>query len=545
MILLPILGRELRVRAQGRAMYWVRCGAGLLGILICMEAMGAGRMVGPLAGQYVFNALVGAAFVVSCGCCLLTADAISGEKREGTLALLFLTRVKAIDVLLGKLGSIGITGVWSLLAFLPVLMVPVLAGGVTGGDALRKALALVDTLFFALAVGLWASAGREERFSASRRALLAVAFVSLVPLLPFVLMPRLFHSLGLFSPLVLLMLAGDIRYSGSPRLYWLSLIMIQMMGWLLLVFAGIRLRRALRGEGVTGFTLPRTAEETERALGLASWEPVKEEASPIEWVVYRLNGVTAVLWIVAVVGLACNAWTNLGRQPSTIAGAPPFWLVAPALGVISGFAGATLVAWVASRFFVGARRNGVLELLLTTPLGAENVVTEQWKVLRRVFVWPVLVMQGPVLPQILESLVPARPGVPGQDWSGLLALTRMIGLANTYFGIEALCWLGLWFGMKARTQGGAIIWTVGLAKGLPSLVVLICWITAAALGEVFSGATGFTSVVGGFLPELLNLLFFLCVIRLAKRWLPLELAGIESKPALASLGLFSPQVSVN
>ena len=52
--------------------------------------------------------------------------------------MLLLTRVGAFDVLMGKLGSAGLTSLCALVAFLPVLMIPVLAGGVTGGEVFRK-----------------------------------------------------------------------------------------------------------------------------------------------------------------------------------------------------------------------------------------------------------------------------------------------------------------------------------------------------------------------------------------------------------------------
>ena len=101
----------------------------------------------------MFDGVIGVAFLLSCSACLVTADLISAERREGTLGLLFLTRIKRLDVLLGKLGSVGITSLCALVAFLPVLMIPVLAGGVTGGEAFRKGLALFGTLWFALAAG--------------------------------------------------------------------------------------------------------------------------------------------------------------------------------------------------------------------------------------------------------------------------------------------------------------------------------------------------------------------------------------------------------
>jgi ABC-type transport system involved in multi-copper enzyme maturation permease subunit len=111
-----------------------------------------------MMGKSAFNGLVGTAFVLCCCAGFLAVEGISRERREGTLGLLFLTRVGAFDVLLGSFGAVGITCVCALIAFLPVLMLPVLIGGVTGGEAARTVLVLFDTLFLSLAVGLWAAA---------------------------------------------------------------------------------------------------------------------------------------------------------------------------------------------------------------------------------------------------------------------------------------------------------------------------------------------------------------------------------------------------
>src|SRR5437867_13389809 len=90
----------------------------------------------------VFNGLVVGSFVVCCGACVLTAVAIAAERREGTLELLFLTRVRPLEVLMGKLASCGLTALCAVLASSPMLMVPVLAGGVTAGVAAGTAVAL-------------------------------------------------------------------------------------------------------------------------------------------------------------------------------------------------------------------------------------------------------------------------------------------------------------------------------------------------------------------------------------------------------------------
>jgi hypothetical protein len=74
-------------------------------------------------GRGVFTGIIGLSFLLSCSGCLLTADASGVERRDGTLRLLFLTRVRIIDVLLGKFASTATTCMLALVAFLPVLMI--------------------------------------------------------------------------------------------------------------------------------------------------------------------------------------------------------------------------------------------------------------------------------------------------------------------------------------------------------------------------------------------------------------------------------------
>jgi hypothetical protein len=69
MILLPLIERELRVRARRRAVYWTRFAVTLAGILICLPTLvlpaspwGGGQAV---LGHYAFNGLIVTAFFLS------------------------------------------------------------------------------------------------------------------------------------------------------------------------------------------------------------------------------------------------------------------------------------------------------------------------------------------------------------------------------------------------------------------------------------------------------------------------------------------------
>ena len=533
MTFLPIIERELRVRARSGATYWVRFAIPLAGMLFCLPQLLWAGPFGTSAnlGQGLLNGFVSAAFLLSCGACLLTADVISSERREGTLGLLLLTRVSTFDVLLGKLGSAGLTSLCVLVAFLPMLMIPVLAGGVKGSEVIRKGLVLPDTLFLALAAGLWASARGREWLSTARTALLLVAALVLGPSL----VGRVFGPVGaaiagirFLSPLFTLSAAGDALYKASAAEYWVSLLLVNAAAWGLLVNAGFRLRRGWREErGETTVPAVATVAEREAEAVLPPRRPLGDEANPIAWLLQRQRGIQALLWVGALVGLfqfgALSAMPRFFGMGSYLSVVMPLSLAAVMLE-------GALFAWAASRFFVEARRTGELELLLTTPCGAREIVSTQWNVLKRRLRWPVLVMLVPPLLQAAVTLttVPASSAFgPGGAFRLHYVISCLFNLVGILFGVGALCWVGLWFGLKARGQARAIVWTVGLVKVLPYLIVMLCWIMFAMLAKAGLGLRSSPYWVIMSLPQVVVLVLYLGLIRLARQRLLGGLAGAE------------------
>jgi hypothetical protein len=473
-------------------------------------------------GRSLFDGLVNAAFLLSCGGCLLTADIISSERREGTLGLLLLTRVKAFDVLVGKLVSAGLPSLCALVACLPMLMIPLLAGGVTGGEAFRKGLVLPGTLFLALATGLWASAGGREWLKTARTALIVLAGIVLVPCLLDRPLARFWPpgpTLTLLSPLGVLFSAADASYKASPGQFWASLVLVQGVAWALMVGAGFRLRsswREERGE-ITASTLT-TAEGPEIEAARPARRPL-DDANPIAWLMQRQRGMRLLLWAGALVGLS-----QVGAVPVLFRFLRPssYPSVAWSLSLASAALEGALFAWAASRFFVEARRTGELEVLLTTPCGAREFMSTQWAVLKRRLRWPMLVL---LVPWLLESGA-GFLAHPQSYWLGG-AVFRLIRCADIVLGVGALCWLGLWFGLKAGGQGRAIVWTVGLAKGLPFLITILCWFPLAALSGAAFGPRSSLYSITMWLPQIVNLALYLGLIRLARQRLQGELAGAE------------------
>src|SRR5512140_3011983 len=106
MTFLPIVERELRTAARKARSYWMRLTTAALAMLLLGMVLWVGQLGWRWTSAETFRLLSWYAFVY----CLLagvlaTADALSAEKRENTLGLLFLTDLHGYDIVLGKLAA--------------------------------------------------------------------------------------------------------------------------------------------------------------------------------------------------------------------------------------------------------------------------------------------------------------------------------------------------------------------------------------------------------------------------------------------------------
>ena len=110
----------------------------------------------------------------------MSADCIASEKREGTLGLLFLTPLTAMGVVVGK-GLVQAFRAFTLwVAVLPVIIIPFLSGGVTGGDVASAVTIEFCVTLLCLAAGILASTLAKARSTAFvLAACFGVAFVCL------------------------------------------------------------------------------------------------------------------------------------------------------------------------------------------------------------------------------------------------------------------------------------------------------------------------------------------------------------------------------
>lgn len=540
---LPIAERELRVAARSRETYWSRPGV-VLGLGLLWIPAWAGTFDSTIEiNTFVFNGMLWAGFGVSCLACLFTADAISRERREGTLGLLFLSRVRVVDVLLGKLASSGFKGLCMLAAFLPMLMIPVLAGGVTGGEAAREGFVLLNTFWFSLCVGLWASARSSEAFKAINIACWVVGAIVLIPFLCSctwrnvgIIGTTLYHDvplsrIELLSPLTAISYGRDSFYKTTPLPFWICLAIVQALAWLLLLFTGVRLRRSLRDPGKD---IPQITAQSGIRKPKRLFHP---NSNPIEWLITRQRGIRTTLWLAATIEVLyfASSWAILRGMftlgwPSAIGWV--FWFGASA-------STDALFARAGGKFFYDSRRSGHLEMLLTTPLGPHGVLEGQWSALKKLLAWPVAIGLGAMLldEDILLVTQIGQPGGYSFGWVTQCFVTWSIDIANGILGVMAGCWLGMLFALKGKNALGIIARAAGLCTAVPAVFKALFAYGTERITFTYSGNGLWPGTITNWIEELIIIAYYLWLFRWAKKRVLHELSGaapVQKKSSHAS-----------
>jgi ABC-type transport system involved in cytochrome c biogenesis permease component len=468
MTFLPIVERELRITARHPGTYWARLGAAFVSILfggwvlITYNLLGFGGR----GAQSSFSALTFYAFIY----CLiagvkLTSDCLSVEKREGTLGFLFLTDLKGYDIVLGKLLAASLTSFYALLAVFPVLSIVLILGGVRAVDFLRMMLALVNTLFFSLAIGMAISAFNRHRKKSESLATVLILFFWLgLPALGSAVQSR--HPASLINP-VLQMLspsyAQSIAMSSGlglrPDYFWWSLLVVHLEGWLFLALASWWLPHAWQ-ERVVGVQRLRWRERWQQ-WGYGNAATRKEyrtrllNRNPFFWLAARDRLKPLWVWGLMAIIVFIAGWFYLAfAQTSAVDG---LFIAAGSVAIAWYLLLKLYVAGEAGRQLAEERANGSLELLVSTSLSVKEIVNGQWLALWRQFAGPVcatLAMGTVILFGAISFKIWNWSGSEGGTNFIMLTLAMMIMLVAD---VIALGWVGMWTGLSrpARQASGA------------------------------------------------------------------------------------------
>jgi ABC-type transport system involved in cytochrome c biogenesis permease component len=482
MRVLPVVERELRVAARRGGTHWGRMlwAAAAVSLFGLVFFLGAGDSNQEL-GKTLFVVLAGTFLVV----CLLmgtvyTADSLSEERRQGTLGLLFLTDLRGYDVVLGKLVACSVGAVYGMAAIVPVLAIPLLLGGVSGGEFWRVVLVLVNTLFLSLSVGMWVSSFMRHSLAAMGMTLLVVFGVNVAG--PLVGLGVAYHR-GTPPPEAWLMpsvgyacvVAHEPFYATRTAEYCASVGIMHLGAWMVLALASWRAPRAWQ-EGVTevGMTwrsrLARWLRGTDEAH--ARWRREALEINPCYWLGGRTWYKGWVVWagLVGGVMLWLAGYWEWGNQ----------WAGDEAVALMSVVGAHTVFRWWVAGEAVMAlgpdRRSGALELVLCTPLGVREIVRGRLQGLRRQFMGPVgmlLMLDGVLLSMVLGQ---------GAEWVDRRWWVSCYGGLVLVFVLDmvALSWLGMWWGLTCRQASRALLRSGLLVMGMPwlVLVLLLIWLVA-------------------------------------------------------------------
>jgi hypothetical protein len=487
MTFLPIVARELRVAVRRRGTHGVRLGAALALILASAWFLLGRQNLPPRAlGQGLLGLLTGTAFLY----CLLsgvwlTADCLSEEKREGTLGLLFLTDLKGYDVVLGKVAAKSLNALYAVLAVVPILALPVLLGGVTGGEFTRLALVALNTLFFSLALGICISAmSRSPRNAMAMTFLLILLVTAALPACGWCRAGLTGNSpVGkgwvLASPAHSYYRAWDLAYRTAAEEFWWSVAAVHGLGWLCLLLASA--------------TAPRTWQIRPAGSLMSRWHAGWRRwmcGSPAYRARFRkqLLGQNAYFWLAArarwkpacvwgALGLLAVAWlwglAKWGRD----------WLDAGVYLTTGLLLNGVIKAWFAleaGRRLGEDRKEGALELLLSTPLTVQDILRGQWLALRRQFQGPVMVV---LLLFLLFMLLGAVDPLSRSDlatprgWVLLWTAAIVMLVAD----LAGLYWFGLWRGIKAKNPDRAGVQNLRCILLLPWVVTIVVMLVVPAL----------------------------------------------------------------
>ena len=506
---LSVADRELRGAARQQATYrgrWSTAAAFLLFLLWLLWVDGGFSRASVTSEVFsIFACLV---FIY----CLIvgtasTADGLSSEKREGTLGLLFLTNLSSTEIIAGKFCSRAMATLYSVVAIFPMFGLLVMMGGVTFQHFWLMVLALLNGLFFSVAIGFLASAICVRQFTSIATALGLAILFGTGPMLAATIIDEfngpkwLVETLAASCPLYAIITADDSRPFGSNH-YWISFFAVNALSLACLAFVVWVTARNWRDR-------PKAAKAPSRFKLLQLWRERRSEGraalrrrllqiNPFFWLGSRQRVGSPVFMVLVAVVVIFTA---------TISG--PFFGGIIRAGVLSPLIG-HLFAWfwailalhalmlyycalISSRRLAEDKQAGALELILSTPTNERTIFRGLWLAFGRRIFFPALALilihfffiwQGATL----VVLSPPRPlpqaMSPGRllwevifhpsrlDWEIRFMLQLVVlGLVLMFISWFTLALVGRWLGLRMKYPGFAPAVALALL-GIPPVLLV-------------------------------------------------------------------------
>lgn len=459
--------RELRVQSRDLASYRHRVGWGLAAVVLL--AFFVWNFPNQSAnGKYVLSAIhlclaLMFFFLAPVG----AADAISREKREGTLGLLLLTKLTATQVVLGKLASHLIRLFYFGFMMLPFLMIPVLMGGVAFQDFILSAVILLSIISIGVSAGLIASA-LLVKFGASLSWALLIA-VLLTLLLGSALLTSVFLTfpnrfpdgipaiIRVFAIAPLMMFPLQARdfagmYIGSPWAFTFIKVGLLLLSTLVLTFS-VRFcaRKVAQHTEVAGET-KRAAAFRRTFLTPVLWREAyrrsmsrKLDRNPLTWLEYRTAWARAARWAMLLLVVAAETMILVNMPNRYEFLALHFLLVS----VLVAF-----LTFKCSSSFQLEKESGAFELLLVTPLTENKLISARLYAVVNYYALTLLMLAACALLGVYW-LLPSN-----YEHAQLSFAVNLTSICASVISVP-VC--GLFFALRCKTFLSALLWTAGIA----------------------------------------------------------------------------------
>lgn len=504
---LPIAERELRVASRTARMYRGRVIAGVIFGAITGWVFWFAGNIAPVStiSTQTYAVIAHIALLMSTFSAVVTADALSSEKRNGTLGLLFLTDLRSVDIVFGKLAAFGVVCFYSLLATIPVLAMPLLMGGVSGQSVFRTAITLLNGLFFALSVGLWISARSWDQKRAVNSTIWVI--IMLMWISPFAVgMLRMRPGWGqvadwiyVVSPMYQQDHASPFGIGMRTERYWTSFMITHALGWLALWRACALLPHAWQDRVLSApvgrfkkfvqelrFGSPDVRLTLRRRL---------LEVNAVHWLSAREKFAPTNVWIFVAAVLA--GWVGLWFYVDRYArGGPAFWALGIPATMILYLGLRVRACGIAGEVIARDRVNGALELLVSTTLTEGDIARGQMLTFTRTLLGPAIATMFIATAVFLLGLIDTRG-------TGLLNETPAWVV---YFGmlilfvcdLVAAFWTGLWTGCVARNVQTAAGQAVLRLLAMPWLIFMLGMMCVGVLRLRFARNMEFTELFGAW-----------------------------------------------
>ena len=508
LVLPAVVERELHVALHRRGARELRLKVARYGVIAVSLFMLFGTWIGSGSwGRTVQFFLFLAGVGLAVGPALqMSVGLFAEERRQQTLELLYLTGMGSVELFVGKLLAGALVSSNELLALAPLLAVPFLSGGVSFELFLQTLICLPTLFVLVLAIGALASALSKQEANALVITVVIAGVLCLVLPVP--------YNLGFWltgqSPfdkawLALSPVLGPwmvSRNSGGfrPVDFWRWAAAMWICASICLVLAAVVLKRNWRRDLERVEATAWEKRWKTILLGDMAWRVKLRHRvlalNPYQWLVQQDQRPVIQAW--GFVAVICVLWL-LGWCAWPRAWPSPLNFYTTALILLAGLDWSISLA--ASRRIAADRRDGSLELLLTTPLSPANILAGQQAAVAEQFRPVKLAVCGLFLAMLLGGFW-ARPWT----WQGMVTYVALWSVfffwcwRSTRRSVPQAMWVAANCGRALYTgfrQGGAWnrVWTFywfwmvfrnfqslgGLGRSFPSGSTLEMGITLSVL----------------------------------------------------------------